>query len=134
MFAKIWSWIEKNRYVVIVPVLAMILWIGAVGCTPTVQNPVDPTQVVNADELEDALEIYLAEHEIMLKKFGMAADEIERQKEQMNQISEFILTLASGSVADLPGLITLLMGSGLVGLFGDNIRKNAVIGGLKRNK
>jgi len=32
------------------------------------------------------------------------------------------------------GLLQLIFGTGLIGFFADNVRKNGVIAGLKRNK
>lgn len=128
---KIWSWVEKNRWTVIAPILGIVIWLVAVGCSPVVTSPVTGDEVTPA-ELEDHYEVYIMEHEIVLKKFEAAAEDIERQKEDMEKLKEVILALASGSVADWGGLIQLVVSGGALGVILDNARKNGVIGGLKR--
>lgn len=132
-YKKIWSWIEKNRFTVLCPVIGVVLWIIAVGCTPETVNPVHPEQQVNAMQLEQEFIIWQKENEVMIAKFEAAGKDLQVQAENQAQFFDVLVTLASGSVADWPGLAQLLLGSGVIGLAGDNIRKNGVIGGLKRN-
>ena len=129
---KVWSWIEKNRWTVILPLVGLVLWIVAVGCTPTASSPITGDRV-DSRELAAELEEYIILHELTLKKFEVAQAEIEEQKAAMEEMKQIILAMASGSVADIPGLLQLLLGSSVLGLFADNVRKNGVIGGLKRN-
>ncbi len=129
---KAWSWIEKNRWTVICPLVGLVLWVAAVGCTPTATSPITG-EPVNSRELAAELEEYIALHELTLRKFEVAQERIEEQKAAMEEMKQIILQLASGSVADFPGLLQLLLGSSVLGLFADNVRKNGVIGGLKRN-
>jgi hypothetical protein len=133
MISKVWSWIEKNRFTVLIPLIGWVVWIVAVGCTPTTQSPFDPDKNVTAMELQQDYLIWQKENEIVMTKFENAGQDLQRQADEQAKFFEVITTLASGNVADLPGLIQLLLGSGVVGLFADNIRKNGVIGGLKRN-
>jgi len=134
MIERIWSVLEKNRWTVIALVLGLVLWLVA-GCwEPNVQSPTRPTVTVTAVELETDFEIWKKEQEIVMMKFEAASAALERQKQAMNNFEKALLSLASGSVTDLPGLLQLVLGGGFIGLLSDNIRKNGVIGGLKRNK
>ena len=130
---KVWSYIEKNRWTMICLAIGIGLWLTAASCTPVVQSPTTGQQV-NAVELANDLDVYMMEHQIILKKFDAAEADIQAQIAQMEKIKEVIMTLASGNVADVSGLVTLLLGSGAVGVVADNFRKNGVIAGLKRNK
>lgn len=130
---KLWEWIEYNRFVVIVPIMASIVWIVAVGCTPTVISPFDPGIEVTATELARDYDIWLKQNEATLIAFEAAGKDLERQREAQAEFLRMISTLASGGVADLPGLIQLLAGGSLIGAVGDNIRKRGLIAGLKRN-
>lgn len=132
--STVWSWIEKNRFTVMIPLVAIILWLIAAGCTPETQSPFDPDKQVTAVELEQDYLVWQKENEITMMKFEAAGKDIERQIENQNKIIEFITTLSSGAVADWPGFVQLFLGGGIMGLLSDNIRKNGVIGGLKRNK
>jgi len=135
MLDKIWSVIEKNRWTVIIPIIAVIVWLAAgISCTPITKSPARPTVMVNAIELQQDYELWLADCNAMSKKFEWAAKDIQRQAEQWSKIEATIMQVASGNVANWSGLVSLLMGSGIIGLFADNIRKNGVIGGLKINK
>jgi hypothetical protein len=133
MMQKIWSWIEKNRFTVLCPLIGGIIWIVAVGCSPVTESPFYPGTLVTATELEQEFAIWQKENEITVARFEAAGRDLQQQTERQSAVLEVITTLASGSVADWPGLVQLLLGSGVVGLFADNIRKNGVIGGLKRN-
>lgn len=131
---SIWSWIEKNRFTVLCPALGVILWLIALGCIPVTQSPVHPDKVVSATELDQEFLVWQKENEVMTVKFEAAGKDLQQQAENQAKVIEVITKVASGSIADWPGLIQLLLGSGIVGLVADNIRKNGVIGGLKRNK
>lgn len=132
-WTSIWSWIEKNRFTVLCPLIGTILWIVAAGCTPVVQSPFHPERRVTALELEDEYLLWQKENEVMVTKLEMAGKDLQRQLENRARVLDLLVTLANGTVADWPGLVQLLLGSGVVGLLADNIRKNGVIGGLKRN-
>lgn len=131
IWGKIWNWVNHNRWSIIAPLIGILIWTLAVGCTPTAISPISGNEVT-APELQNELDVYLMQHEITLKKFDMAADEIQRQIEDMEKIKTVLLALASGSVADWPGLLQLLISGGAIGVVLDNIRKGAVIGGMKR--
>ncbi len=123
---KIWEWVEHNRMTVIVPAVALMLWFAAIGCTPETRSPVSG-QMVNASELQ-------LDFNTVMASFELAKVDLEHQAEMQGKFKDALLALASGSVADWPGLLQLLVGGGLLGFMGDNLRKNGVIGGLKRNK
>ena len=130
---KIWSWIEKNRFTVALPLVGALLFMIAVGCTPVVESPSRPGVMVSAPELADDFALWQMDTDRTAMQFQLAGEDIERQKAEQAAIYETITMLASGSVADWGGLVQLLIGGGLIGVVGDNIRKNGVIGGLKRN-
>lgn len=123
---KIWKWVEHNRFTVAIPIIGLGVWLIAVGCTPETLSPLT-NRMVNASQLQ-------IDFDTMMASFEFAKADLERQALMQAEFTKAILMLASGSVADLPGLLQLLLGSGLLGFAADNIRKNGVIGGLKRNK
>jgi hypothetical protein len=131
---KIWKTIEHHRYTVVCPVIAMGLWVAAVGCMPMTQSPVDETKQVNARQLSIEYQGWQAEQKVIEAKFEAAGEDLTEQAEANEVFKQTLLTLASGSVADWSGLVQLLIGGGLLGVIGDNVRKNGVIGGLKRNR
>ena len=130
----IWKTIEHHRYTVVCPVIAGLVWATAVGCTPMTQSPVDETKQVNARQLSIEYQEWLATQTVIDAKFEAAGEDLTEQAEANEAFKQTLLTLASGSVADWSGLVQLFVGGGLLGVVGDNIRKNGVIGGLKRNK
>ena len=135
MLSKVWSVVEKNRFSFIVPVIGFLLWvIAGFSCTPQTASPIRPTVMLNADELVTEFETWQASNVLIAKKFELAGADIQRQTEEWNKIQAALMQIATGSVTDFGGLVTILTGSGLIGLLADNIRKNGVIGGLKRNK
>ncbi|MBE0534535.1 MAG: hypothetical protein IH624_02620 [Phycisphaerae bacterium] len=129
---KVWKWVEHNRFTVVCPVTAAILWLGAAGCTPVTQSPMDAAAMVNARELSVEYQRWLAQQKVMEARFEAAGQDLTEQAEANVRFTEALLSLASGSVASWPGLAQLLVGGGLLGVVGDNIRKNGVIGGLKK--
>ncbi len=133
MWTKLWSWTEKNRFTVVAPLIILLLWLVAVGCMPETKSPLTglPT---NASELSLDYAKSVKAHEIMLQSFEVAGEDLERQVAAQNELKQLLLALASGSVASWPGLLQMLVGGGLLGLASDAIRKNGVIGGLKRNR
>lgn len=123
---KILKWIDHNRYTVLSPLIMIVIWLVAFGCTPLTQSPTQPGQMVNVDELQK-------EYQIFQIKYEFAVRDLERLEEQRGKLLDAITKLASGSVADLPGLLQLLLVGGFFGATTDNIRKRALIAGLKRN-
>lgn len=130
---KIWKWIEYNRFTVIVPICAVVIWLLAVGCTATVPSPVLPGVLVNAVELQMEFEIWQHDQEAMLLRFEAAGKDLEEQEERQAVFWQLVTRLASGGIADWPGLLQLVIGGGLLGALSDNIRKRGLIAGLKRN-
>jgi len=135
MSKQIWSIVEKNRWTVIMPILGILLWIYAgVSCTPQTESPIRQGVMVNAIELQQDFETWKSNCELTGKRFNWATDDIKTQEERWTKIEAALMTVSTGGVTSWTGLLSLFMGSGIVGLFADNIRKNGVIGGLKRNK
>ncbi len=131
---KIWKWIDHNRFVVIGPVLAIAIWFYAINCTPQTRSPLDPAKLVTERELEIDFKVWQAENDIMIAKFEAAGQDLEEQRQNNKKLEDFIVAVASGNVADLPGLVTLLITGGGLGAIADNVRKRSLIAGLKRNK
>jgi len=123
---KIWSWIEKNRFTVVVPLLGLIVWLVAMGCQPEVISPVSG-KMVNASVLK-------IDYDKMLAEFAVAAEDLEWQYERQNLLMDVITQLATGQVASGQGLISLILGGGGLGLIFDNRRKNTVIQAMKRGQ
>ena len=128
---KLWNAIEHHRYTVVCPVIALLVWVLAVGCTPMTASPLDETKLVNANQLSIEFKSWEAKQAIVAAKFEAAGEDLTRQAEANEAFKQTLLTLASGSVADWSGLVQLLIGGGFLGVLGDNIRKNGVIGGLR---
>ncbi len=131
---KIWKWINHNRCVVIIPIMAIMIWAYAVSCTPLTGSPLDPARLVNVQQLELDFKTWQKQQEITAAKFDAAGLDLEQQEERNAKLKETILGLASGGIPDVPGLVKLVVGGGGLGLLVDNVRKGGVIGGLKRNK
>ena len=131
---KLWNAIEHHRYTVVCPVIALLVWVLAVGCTPMTASPLDETKLVNANQLSIEFKSWEAKQAIVAAKFEAAGEDLTRQAEANEAFKQTLLTLASGSVADWSGLVQLLIGGGFLGVLGDNIRKNGVIGALKARK
>lgn len=131
---KIWKWIDHNRCVVILPIIAIMIWAYAVSCTPLTGSPLDPARLVNVQQLDLDFKTWQSQQEITAAKFEAAGLDLEQQAASNEKIKEILLGLASGGIPDVPGLAKLLIGGGGLGLVVDNVRKGGVIGGLKRNK
>jgi len=131
---SIWKAIEHHRFTVVAPVIGAAVWLAAVGCTPMTLSPTDETKEVNSRQLDIEYQSWLARQKVIEAKFEAAGQDLAEQAEANEAFKQTLLTLASGSVADWSGLVQLLVGGGLLGVLGDNIRKNGVIGGLKRNR
>lgn len=131
---KVWKWLNHNRFVVIGPIVGIMLWAYALGCTALTTSPLDVSRMVNKSQLEIDFKTWQAQQEIMAAKFEAAGQDLIMQQERNAKLKETILGLASGGIPDMPGLLKLFIGGGLLGAIGDNVRKGGVIGGLKRNK
>ena len=131
---KTGKWMDHNRFTVIFPVLAVVIWIAGASCSPQTVSLLIPGRMINESQLALEYKTWQAQQEIMILKFEAAGEDIQGQKEDQAKLQEFLISLASGSVADLPGLITLLIGGGGLGAIADNVRKRGLIAGLKRNK
>jgi len=133
VLTKIWSLIEKNRWTTIIPVVGLILWfVVSVSCVPTTESPIRTNSKVSASQLEQDYEKWKADIELTAKRFETAAADIERQQEQWSKITGLLMQISSGGVTNYSGLLNIVLGSGLLGVGADNVRKNGVIAGLKR--
>lgn len=135
VLTKIWSGIEKNRWTTIVPFVGLILWVVInISCTPTTDSPISSGIKVNAVKLEQDYLTWKANIETTAKRFEYAVADIEKQQEQWSKITGLLMQVASGGVTNYSGLLNMVLGSGLLGVGADNVRKNGVIAGLKRGK
>lgn len=128
------KWINHNRFVFVGPIVAIMIWTYAVSCTPLTTSPLDPGRLVNVQQLDLDFKTWQSQQEIMAARFEAAGLDLEQQKTSNEKIKESLLSLASGGIPDVPGLLKLMVGGGGIGAIVDNIRKGGVIGGLKRNK
>ncbi len=126
MKKKILDWIEYNRFTIVIPVLILIVWIVAFGCTPTTASPLTGN-VVTADKLK-------IDYDTTIAKFKLAAEDLERQYEQQEMITQVITSLATGNITNWGALGNMLIAGGGIGLLFDNRRKNTVIAAMKRGQ
>ncbi len=134
MFEKIWKWIDHNRFFVIGPIIVTVLWFYASSCTPLTSDPISPARLVNARQLQHSFETWQIRQQVVAKQFEFAGEDLEQQAADNKKIEQLLVDLAGANIADLPGLIQLLIGGGGLGAIVDNIRKRGLISGLKRNK
>ena len=135
VLTKVWSGIEKNRWTTIVPFVGVVLWlIISMSCVPTTKSPIGSGVKVNASELKRDYQTWLADNELKSKMFEFAAEDIKTQQEKWNKFTSVLMQVASGNVTSFQGLLNIFLGSGLLGVGADNVRKNGVIAGLKRGK
>jgi len=134
MIKKITDFIDYNRFAVATTILTLLVWFYAIGCTPLTESPVSPGQAVNAAELETEFAVWQKQNEAMMIRFEAAGRDLQQQAENQAKIQQAIMSIASGQVTNFGALAELLMSGGLIGVIADNIRKNGVIAGLKRNK
>ena len=127
------KWIDHNRFFVIGPIVALLLWCYALSCTPTTPNPLEPGRFVNAKQLQCSFETWQIDQQIVAKQFEFAGEDLQLQVEANKKIETLIIDLASANIVDLSSLVTLLIGGGGLGAIIDNIRKRGLIAGLKRN-
>lgn len=130
---KMWKWINHNRFVVIGPIVAILVWGYAVSCTPLTQSILTVGRMINASELDLEFVTWQKQQEITIARFEAAGEDLEQQKANNEKIKELILGIASGGVADMPGLVKLLLAGGGLGALTDNVRKRGLISGLKIN-
>ena len=131
MKEKIWKYIERNRFAVIAPVIMLGVWLYCVGCTPTTASPLNPNNQVTAAELEIEFEFWQAQNVIIMKKFDLSREDIEKQKLAWAEFQEVLMKLSTGAVADMPGLLQMLLGGTVVGVLADRLRASGVIGKQK---
>ena len=131
---KIWSIIEKNRWTTIAPAIGVIVWlVMSFSCVPKTESPIRAGVKVNAKGLTQDFETWKANNELIAKKFQWAGEDIQEQQERWNKVTGVLMKVATGNVTNFQGLLNIVLGSGLLGLGADNVRKNGVIAGLKRN-
>lgn len=134
LLTKLWSVIEKNRWTTIVPTIGIIVWlVVSFSCVPQTESPIRVGVKVNAKELQQDFETWKTNNELIAKKFQYAGEDITEQQERWNKFTGILMKVATGNVTNFQGLLNIVLGSGLLGVSADNLRKNGVIAGLKRN-
>lgn len=131
---KLKKFISYNRFLVIGPIVAALLWFYAASCTPVTRDPILQDRFVNAMELKASFESWQADQARITALYRIAGEDLKQQEENNLAIQDLIMGIATGGVSDMPGLLKLLIGGGALGAIGDNIRKRGLIQGLKRNK
>lgn len=103
--------------------LSLVIGVISFSCMPETVSPVNPEHKLNARELEHAYQIWQAEQQVQQRRFELAAEDLDAQVEQLTAFGELIQTLGAGGVPNVPGLIQLVLGAGVVGLITDNVRR-----------
>jgi len=124
MWKSVKKWIEYKQFELIIPLIVLVVWVIANGCTPVTSSPVDGS-MVNADALK-------VQYDHQLAKFELAAKDLERQYEQQAFITELLTQLATGAITNWGGVANLALAGGGIGLLLDNRRKDTVIKSMKR--
>lgn len=132
MLSKLWSFVRHNRYTVLMPLLALGLWLYAGGCVAVTQSPINENQMLSSQDLQIEYQAWVKQCEIMQLRFEAAGEDLEQQILARSRFLNVIMQLASAPAPDFPGLLKMLAGAGLLGLGGDNARKSGVIGVLKK--
>lgn len=131
----IWNVIEKNRWTTIMPFCSIIAWIVlSIGCEITTLSPTRDGVKVSVAQLQQDYDTWVSDCNATAKRFESAAADIETQQDERAKISEILMAVASGNVTNYTGLLSMITTAGLFGVGADNVRKNGVIAGLKRNK
>lgn len=125
------KWLEHWRFAVIAPLVMLGVWLYCVGCTPVTASPLNTGKMITAAELEIEFESWQAQNEITMKRFGMAGEDIEKQKQEWAVFEDILMKVSTGAVADLPGLLQLMIGGGCIGVLADRLRASGVIGKQK---
>lgn len=133
IWTKIKKFVNYNRFIVIGPIVGLLLWFYATSCTPITRDPISPDKFVNAIELKQSFESWQADQAKITKLYEIAGEDLKQQEESNRKIEELIVNLATGGIADMPGLIKLIVAGGALGAIGDNVRKRGLIQGLKKN-
>ena len=133
-FEKFIKFISYNRFLVIGPIVGILLWFYATSCTPETRDPTAPGQFVNAVELKKSFESWQADQTKIAALYEISGEDLQQLEENNLKIQELIMGIATGGVADMPGLLKMVLGTGALGAIGDNVRKRGLIQGLKRNR
>lgn len=131
MKTKIWKIIEHNRFTAALLAVAVVLWLCGIGCTPETVSPLTG-KYVTAQELAIDEAQFMSNYALDIMKFDWAKEDLVIQAEQNEQFEQLLLTVASGGVTSWGSLLNLLITGGFIGSALDNVRKNGVIGGLKK--
>lgn len=131
MLDKILKFINYNRWLIIGCAFAVIVVFGGIYCTPLTISPLFPTKMVDERGLSVDFKTWQAQSTIMQAKFEAAGEDLAEQKERNSKIEQAIVDVASGKIPDLPSALKVLLASGGLGAFYDNIRKRGLISGLK---
>lgn len=128
---KIAKWIRHNQGLTASIVICLALLIWTFGCESTVASILDPSKMVNAEQLDLEIESELArlnlEIDIFIRQGALLKDQLARLDERKRALFEFakVSALSGGvSVEGLLVLVGLITGAGAVA---DNRIKDKVI-------
>ena len=79
---KMMKWLNHNRFVIVGPIVGIMLWAYAVGCTPQTMSPLDPYRLVNVKQLDLDFTVWQKQQEIIAAKFEAAGLDLEQQNEK----------------------------------------------------
>lgn len=131
VWQKVKEWIGYNRFFIIGIIVAIFLWTFASCGAPTVESPTRPGVLVNADDLQLEYEGWLADCNIMQKKFARAGKNLEELAQAQNQLKQILIDIANGNVTDVKSTLLLFAFGAGGGAILDNIRKRGLIASQK---
>ena len=133
MLVKIWTFIDHNRFFVIAFIMSIILLVCQYSCVPQTQSILVSGRMIDDRQLALELKEWQVKNELMIAKFGSAAEDLVLQKQQLDKLSKFIIRIGSGDIPTIPDILKYLVAGGGIGAIVDNVRKRGLIAGLKRN-
>lgn len=121
---RIFDWIGKNTSTVVIPLLLLAAVLVTGACVPVTESPLTGKEATIVELDRD--------YQVMLIGFEAAATDLETQYSQRAEVMKIITAVASGQVTTAPGVLSLMLGGGLLGVGIDNRRKDTVIKAMKR--
>jgi hypothetical protein len=114
------TWVRHNQGLVASAVLCSIMAAMAFGCNVTTENPFQPDDRVDRQELQIEAQAYA-------KKLELAYQDLDRKDEIIRTITEVGLAYAQGGGVNPIGVASTLLTVMGLGAVVDNRRKDAVI-------
>lgn len=134
IFSAVWSFVEKNRFLLVCIFLSMFIFFYGSCMEPVTSSVLNPEKSVTAKQLELEYVQWLHDVNEQSMKFNFASDDIAAKKASLDKLYNCISQLAQGNVGGFEEGMLFLIGGGGLGAIVDNIRKRGVISGLKMMK